>query len=76
MNSFSKILSRKRPVYTGNTRSIKEVWFMDGASPLRLYPGDSLSREYLEQYSQIVEICDVKQKEVIYWDGKVVWEDK
>jgi hypothetical protein len=75
MNSFSKILKRMPPKPTGQKRTVKEVWFLDGASPLRLYPGESLSREYLAQYSQIVEIVDVEQVEVDS-DGKILWEDK
>ena len=76
MNSFKKILERKRPIFTGKTRTVKAVWFEDGASPLRIYPGESLEREYLEQYSRIVEIRDIHQEEVEMWDGKIVWVDE
>ena len=76
MNTFKKILERKRPVKTGQLRTVKEVWFEDGASPLRIYPGESLSREYLDQYSRVVEIVDIEQEEVKTWDGKLVWDDR
>ena len=76
MNTFKKILERPRPEKTGRTRNIKAVWFEDGASPLRIYPGESLSREYLGQYSRVVEIVDIEQDEVKSWNGKLVWEDR
>ena len=76
MVELSKKRAEKRPVKTGQLRTVKEVWFEDGASPLRIYPGESLEREYLAQYSRIVEIRDVWQEEVEMWSGEIVWEDR
>ena len=76
MSTFKKILERKRPEKTGKTRTVKAVWFEDGASPLRIHPGESLSREYLDQYSRVVEVVDIEQEEVKLWNGKFVWEDR
>lgn len=74
MGLFRDLLSKK-DVPTGNTRNIKEVWFRDGASPLRLYPGNGMSRMELEGLTPIVEINDIVQNEWQDREGRLFWLD-
>ena len=70
---MGKLLNRKLNP-TGKTRTIKLVWFQDGATPTVLHPGEGFSRERLEKHTPIVEIEDRQQIEVRGENG-TLWID-
>jgi len=74
MSFMGKLLNQKSNP-TGKTRTIKLVWFRDGATPAILLPGEGYSRERLEKYTPIVEIADRQQTEVRGEKGALLWID-